>query len=138
MGPAPALLVRSCGVGGNRATDRATEENPRGQFQQAICPYGLHAVRVHSNPSPFGPAEGNRGLTQAELLARQLHTALAAAGHTVAVAESLTAGLLGATLADAPGASKTFLGGVIARHRDQGVGAGRGAWVAGLARRRPP
>lgn len=55
-----------------------------------------------------------RGLDRVELLARQLHDALAAAGHTVAVAESLTAGRLGAALADAPGASQTFRGGVIA------------------------
>lgn len=59
-------------------------------------------------------ADGGRGLDRVELLARQLHAALVAAGHTVAVAESLTAGRLGATLADAPGASRTFRGGVIA------------------------
>ncbi|MER6997132.1 CinA family protein [Streptomyces sp. NPDC000410] len=43
-----------------------------------------------------------------------MHGALAAAGHTLAVAESLTAGRLSAVLADAPGASETFRGGVVA------------------------
>jgi nicotinamide-nucleotide amidase len=71
-------------------------------------------VKVDSNRFPSGPADEDRGLTRAELLARQLHAALAASGHTVAVAESLTAGLLGAALAAAPGASQTFRGGVIA------------------------
>nr|WP_208615398.1 CinA family protein [Streptomyces rubellomurinus] len=44
--------------------------------------------------------------------------ALAASGHTVAVAESLTAGRLAAALADAPGAGETFLGGVVAYATD--------------------
>ncbi|MEU2157670.1 CinA family protein [Streptomyces sp. NPDC019396] len=59
-------------------------------------------------------ADVGRGLDRVEFLARQLHAALVAAGHTVAVAESLTAGRLGAALAEAPGASRTFRGGVIA------------------------
>ena len=43
---------------------------------------------------------------------------LSAAGHTLAVAESLTGGLLSATITDVPGASAAFRGGVCAYSSD--------------------
>jgi nicotinamide-nucleotide amidase len=46
-------------------------------------------------------------------LAAQIHELLLARGETVATAESLTAGLLGAALTETPGASATYRGGLI-------------------------
>jgi nicotinamide-nucleotide amidase len=51
-------------------------------------------------------------------LAADLHRALHTRGATIAVAESLTGGLLGAALTDLAGSSATFRGGVIAYATD--------------------
>lgn len=47
-------------------------------------------------------------------LAAEVHGALRARGATIAVAESLTGGLLGAAMTDLAGSSATFRGGVVA------------------------
>ena len=52
--------------------------------------------------------------TEEESLDVVVHRLLAARGHTVAVAESLTGGMLGEVLTAMPGSSVTFLGGIIA------------------------
>jgi nicotinamide-nucleotide amidase len=46
-------------------------------------------------------------------LAQSVHELLLARGETVATAESLTAGLLGAALTETPGTSVTFRGGLV-------------------------
>ncbi len=48
-----------------------------------------------------------------EALARRVLEVLAGRGETLATAESLTGGLLSATLTDVPGASRSFVGGVV-------------------------
>lgn len=48
----------------------------------------------------------------------EVHGLLEEHGATLAVAESFTGGLLGATLTDMPGASRTFRGGVLAYATD--------------------
>lgn len=55
---------------------------------------------------------------QTRTLAEQVHALLRAAGATLAVAESLTGGALGAALTAVPGASATFRGGVTAYATD--------------------
>ncbi|HSU01921.1 MAG TPA: CinA family protein [Nocardioides sp.] len=49
----------------------------------------------------------------AEVLARRVLASLAERGETLAAAESLTGGLLSARLTDVPGASRSFVGGVV-------------------------
>jgi PncC family amidohydrolase len=61
--------------------------------------------------------EESVGETDAALV-ETVHERLAAAGATIAVAESLTGGLLGAALTGMPGSSRTFRGGVLAYATD--------------------
>lgn len=51
---------------------------------------------------------------EAKETAAQVHALLAARGETLAVAESLTGGAIGATITAIPGVSATFRGGIVA------------------------
>ncbi|MGK4580896.1 CinA family protein [Kitasatospora sp. HPMI-4] len=60
----------------------------------------------------------DRTAAPAHALAERVHAALRGRGATLAVAESLTGGLLAAALVDVPGASRTFRGSVTAYATD--------------------
>jgi nicotinamide-nucleotide amidase len=63
--------------------------------------------------SPAAPASTGFVGEHAHELAAQILAELAARGDTVAVAESVTGGLVAAALTDIPGASASFRGGVV-------------------------
>src|SRR5262249_23273860 len=70
-----------------------------------------------------------------------LGRALAAAGRTLAVAESCTGGMLGSLITDVPGSSRYFVGGYIvyadeAKRRELGVRADTLARLGAVARGR--
>lgn len=63
--------------------------------------------------TPLTHPEAEDQLRQVRQLADQIHGRLVEAGRTVAVAESLTGGLVSAFLTAAPGTSVTFCGGLV-------------------------
>jgi nicotinamide-nucleotide amidase len=71
---------------------------------------GSTQAQQSAGPAGSAASAGER----AHGLAVQVLARLQASGHTVAVAESLTGGLVAAAITDVPGASASFRGGVVA------------------------
>jgi nicotinamide-nucleotide amidase len=73
-------------------------------------------IVVLGSESPLAAEQATLAASAGEdayVLARQILARLQAGGRTVAVAESLTGGLVAAALTDIPGASASFRGGVV-------------------------
>lgn len=103
---------------GYLAADGITRVSLRTWGDSAVLDPLVTAARAALGQDVFG--EGQQGLPAV------LAEMLAARGQTVAIAESLTGGLLGAALSTTPGSSTSFLGGVVAyatdlKHRFGGV-----------------
>jgi nicotinamide-nucleotide amidase len=75
-------------------------------------------VRGRSADRPGGHAEPDAAEADADDLARRIVGLLTARGQSVAVAESLTGGLVAAALTSVPGASVVVRGGIIAYATD--------------------
>jgi nicotinamide-nucleotide amidase len=85
-----------------------------GPDAQARLEHAEEMVRELLGPSVYGADD--------ETLDRVVHRLLADRSATVATAESLTGGLLGARLTDMPGSSATYRGGVVAYATDLKAG----------------
>ena len=81
-------------------------ESPQPHSPRALSPRAPEVAGDGAGPGSAGQ--------DAYDLAGQVLARLRSVGHTVAVAESLTGGLVAAALTDIPGASEAFRGGVVA------------------------
>ena len=91
---------------GGQVRVRITDKAASPDAARALIAPVEERVRAALGPAVYG-ADG-------DTLAGVVHRLLLARDETVAVAESLTGGLLGAALTDEPGASATFRGGITA------------------------
>ena len=92
-------------VGGGIVTVRLVAHGPTLESAQAVLAPALEQVRAALQEGLFGEDE--------QTLAGATLAALKSAGKTVAIAESCTAGLVAARLAEAPGASAALLEGAV-------------------------
>jgi len=101
-------------AGGGQVRVRITAKaGTREEAQRLIAPVEIR-VRAALGDAVYGADD--------DTLEGVVHAALRGRAATVAVAESLTGGLLGALLTDAPGASQTFRGGFIVYATDLKAG----------------
>ncbi len=86
-------------------------ESPQPLSPQSLSPQSLSPRAPEVAGDGAGPGSAGQ---DAYDLAGQVLAGLRSGGYTVAVAESLTGGLVAAALTDIPGASEAFRGGVVA------------------------
>jgi nicotinamide-nucleotide amidase len=84
----------------------------------AVASSAVASSAVASSAVTSAAVTGPEAEQEAREVAAAVLSALTAAGQTVAVAESLTGGLVAAALASVPGASAAFRGGVVAYATD--------------------
>lgn len=95
------------------SADRTAEGEPLGPAERLSGSKPSEPVERTAGGEPLGPAE-QRSSSEPLALVERFVSVLRRARLTVATAESLTAGLISATIADVPGASAVLRGGLTA------------------------
>jgi len=108
-----ATLLADGGFAAPSGVDLAFLPGPAGVRLRLSAPDGAPAAELDRAERAMRELLGEAALPRPGL-AESLVEALAAAGGTLATAESCTGGLVGARITDVPGASSVYLGGIVA------------------------